>query len=124
MYYIIITPANILFLAVAVANMVAQGIRGQALGVATRRKQASANCVFYLHFQKWSWHACCVRILCGVPPLQVLALDFHPHLVNHKNPVHYSHFHSEIHNMTTMSNIYALPKEFRNMVCSASITYI
>ena len=75
-------------------------------------------------FSKNGLHACCVMIVCGVPSLQVLALDFHPHLVNHENPAHYSLFHSEIHNMTTMSNIYALPVKLRNKGCSASVSHI
>ena len=76
------------------------------------------------HFQKWSACLLCYDSMCGVPSLQVLALDFHPHLVNHENPAHYSLFHSEIHNMTTMSNIYALPVKLRNKVCSASVSHI
>ena len=49
--------------------------------------------------------------------MQVLSLDFHPHLVNHKEPVHYSGFHSEVHSVTVLSNIYALPVEYWNRVC-------
>ena len=48
--------------------------------------------------------------------MQVLSLDFHPHLLNERKPVYYRHFHSEVHNVTVMSNIYALPVKFRNKV--------
>ena len=48
--------------------------------------------------------------------MQVLSLDFHPHLVNERKPVYYRHFHSEVHNVTVMSNIYALPVKLRNKV--------
>ena len=55
-----------------------------------------------------------------IPPMQVLSLDFHPHLVNERKPVYYRHFHSEVHNVTVMSNIYALPVKLRNKVQHAS----
>ena len=50
--------------------------------------------------------------------MQVLSLNFHPHLVDHKDPVHYRGFHSDIHHLSVLGNIYALPVYYFNKVRS------